>query len=332
MHRDVAVNAKQYARFLDDVGYAATVALPEAVSEGLSSLHWRKLPHLVVPDGQLPHLSMLHIPWPHFALPNIPGVAHVPHAMMEQAPHAKRVAAARGAVAVAVDDAALGKSDDSDAKLAQEPVPGIVDDVLPSRPEPHARTLTDTLESHSKPLMPSSEMLRMTVSREHSVMLANVSASRGGFVRFEDGSYLSIAPNLLPHDIGIRVSLSSPALPDTRLFDAQSEAMVIKFRPLAEAVEYAAPARPKARGSLVGLAITNNQRTRLSGHVMTFVKRVFLTDGSSANFGENPTKVTPIMTADLAEDHVLNFTAHVGGTVVVTLQRLKGSDMVGFRE
>ena len=316
MHHDVSSETNQYARVADDIVYAVTVALPASISPSLKM----KL--------SLPHWHVPAVVWP--ALAN----AMHPQAVQTMQPKATKNAGAD------VDAAAIDREDDdSDAKLAKEPLPGeiITKHIRVQRkaiahhaPVRHTEMLTGMIESQGKPLLPPIEMLHITTDRVSDSMLANVSAKRGGVLRFADGSYLSIGPNFLPHDTAMSVSLSAPALPETKAFDAASEAMIIAFKPVADGLAYADAPRTKTPGALAGIAVTNRQRMRLAGHMVTFVKRVFLADGTTTDFEENPSVVTQIMTVDLAEDHVLNFTAHYRGEIVLSLQRLKSSAVVGF--
>jgi len=226
------------------------------------------------------------------------------------------------------------------AAFAHRSIPGIgmvyslhapsTESIERPEPVPHSEILAGVIASRSKPLFSPKDVLRITTVRANNVMLANISAKRGGTIRFEDGSYFSVAPLFLAHDIGVSVALSAPALPDAKSFDAASEAMVISFKPVVDGLAYAEPASMPMHGATAGIALSTKQWSVSRGHMIMFVKHVYMQDGTSADFEENPNAIQRIMTADLAADHVLKFTAHVRGTIVVSLQRLKNSAIVGL--
>jgi hypothetical protein len=199
-------------------------------------------------------------------------------------------------------------------------------------PIPRSELLTGMLESQGKPLFASKRMLEIASARASDTILANISAEKGGIVRFADGSYFAIAPHYLTSDIGVSVAMSSPALPDATLLDAASSAMLISFKPVNEGIDYARPAPGLKTGAIATIALSAQQKKNSLDHMVVFVKRVFLSDGTSADFEETPNMLRHFMTADLTTDHVLKFSAHVNGIIMVSLQRVKSNAVVGFAQ
>jgi hypothetical protein len=193
---------------------------------------------------------------------------------------------------------------------------------------PHSEVLASVLESRGKPLFSPKEMLIIASARAVDTVLANLSADRGGVIRLGDGSYLAVAPHFLSHDVGVSVGLSTPALPEFTLLEPASEAMIISFEPVKLGIAYADPATSSTRGAVAVIALSAQQCASSLGHMLIFVKRVFSSDGGSADFEESPSTIQRIMRADLAADHVLRYTAHVGGRILVSLQRVKSGAMV----
>lgn len=209
-------------------------------------------------------------------------------------------------------------------------VPVVGEPVDSPQPVPHSEVLVGVLESRGKPLFPPKEMMLIASARAVDTMLANLDAQRGGVIRFGDGSYLAVAPRYLSHDVGVSVGLSTPALPDLTLLEPASEAMIISFEPVMVGIAYADPPTSITRGAVAAIALSARQRASSLGHMLIFVKRVFSGDGASADFEENPSSIQRIMTADLAANHVLRYTAHVRGSILVSLQRVKSGAMVGL--
>jgi hypothetical protein len=202
------------------------------------------------------------------------------------------------------------------------------------RPEPVPRSelLTGMLESQGRPLLGSKQMLDIASARASDTVLANISAEKGGLIRFADGSYFVIAPHYLAHDIGVSVGLTSPALPDATMLESASTAMLISFKPVNDCIDYAKPARGFKSGAFATIALSAQQKKSSTDHMIVFVKRVFLNDGTSADFEETPSMLRHYMAADLAANHVLKFSVHVNGIIMVSLQRVKSSATVGFAQ
>ncbi len=186
------------------------------------------------------------------------------------------------------------------------------------------QVLQALLASQSKPVLLPSKLLQRTTSRAYEVLLANISARRGGVVRFSDGATFTIAPHYLLHDVYVTVALSTPAIAESRALIPISEAMLIAFKPVVDSVAYApAPSARFALGAYASFPLSAMQRRRVGSHLATFVKHVYLGDGTSTDFEQPVDRVGRVVVADLAAEHVVKFLARYRGTLVVSLQRVR---------